>query len=159
MGIFGSAIGVAGSIFGGIAASKAAKKAKRNIEAQQLKNKNWYDRRYNEDATQRADAQSILSRTEDMIRQRNKSSEGTASVMGGTDASIAATREANAKAISDATSTIAANAEKRKDNIEATYLENDNALQSQLNNIEQQRAKNIADAVQGATSIASSIGI
>lgn len=34
MGLIGSAIGAAGSIFGGIKASKAMKKAKRNVEAQ-----------------------------------------------------------------------------------------------------------------------------
>ena len=60
MGLIGSAIGAVGSIFGGIKASKAMKKAKRNVEAQRQKNQDWYDRRYNEDATQRADAQRIL---------------------------------------------------------------------------------------------------
>lgn len=48
MGLIGSAIGAVGSIFGGIKASKAMKKAKRNVEAQRQKNQDWYDRRYNE---------------------------------------------------------------------------------------------------------------
>ena len=47
MGLIGSAIGAADSIFGGIKASKAMKKAKRNVEAQRQKNQDWYDRRYN----------------------------------------------------------------------------------------------------------------
>lgn len=76
MGLIGSIIGggmkAAGSIFGGISASKAIKKAKRNIEAQRQKNQDWYDRRYNEDSTQRADAQRILTQTEESIRQRNR---------------------------------------------------------------------------------------
>lgn len=39
--IIGGAIGAAGSIFGGISASKAMKKVKRNL--QQQDNQNWYD--------------------------------------------------------------------------------------------------------------------
>ena len=87
MGLIGSAIGAAGSIFGGISASKAMKRAKKNVEAQRQKNQDWYDRRYNEDATQRADAQRILTQTEESIKQRNKQAAGSAAVMGGTDES------------------------------------------------------------------------
>lgn len=156
MGLIGSAIGAAGSIFGGIKASKAMKKAKRNVEAQRQKNQDWYDRRYNEDATQRADAQRILTQTEESIKQRNKAAAGSAAVMGGgTDESVAAAKEANNKALADATSQIAADAEARKDNIEATYMQNDNALVEQLNAIEQGKANAISGAVQGVTNAVS----
>lgn len=157
MGLIGSAIGAAGSIFGGISASKALKKVKRNIEAQRKKNQDWYDQRYNEDATQRADAQRILTQTEESIKQRNKSAAGSAAVMGGTDESVAAAKAANNQALADATSQIAANADQRKDNIEATYMQNDNAFVEQLNNVEQQKAQAISSAVQGVTSAASSM--
>ena len=47
MGLIGSIVGgglsAAGAIFGGISASKAMKKAKRNVEAQRKKNQDWYD--------------------------------------------------------------------------------------------------------------------
>lgn len=155
MGLIGSAIGAAGSIFGGIKASKAMKKVKRNVEAQRQKNQDWYDRRYNEDATQRADAQRILTQTEESIKQRNKAAAGSAAVMGGTDESVAAAKEANNKALADATSQIAADAEARKDNIEATYMQNDNAFVEQLNAIEQGKANAISGAVQGVTNAVS----
>lgn len=155
MGLIGSAIGAVGSIFGGIQASKAMKKAKRNVEAQRQKNQDWYDRRYNEDATQRADAQRILTQTEESIKQRNKAAAGSAAVMGGTDESVAAAKEANNKALADATSQIAADAEARKDNIEATYMQNDNAFVEQLNAIEQGKANAISGAVQGVTNAVS----
>ena len=106
MGLIGSAIGAAGSIFGGISASKAMKRAKKNVEAQRQKNQDWYDRRYNEDATQRADAQRILTQTEESIKQRNKQAAGSAAVMGGTDESVAAAKAANNQALADATSQI-----------------------------------------------------
>lgn len=93
MGLIGSAIGAAGSIFGGISASKAMKKIQRNVEAQRQKNQNWYDRRYNEDYTQRADAQRILTQTEESIKNRNKQAAGIQAVMGGTDESLAAAKK------------------------------------------------------------------
>ena len=157
MGLIGSAIGAAGSIFGGISASKALKKEKRNIEAQRKKNQDWYDQRYNEDATQRADAQRILTQTEESIKQRNKAAAGSAAVMGGTDESVAAAKAANNQALADATSQIAANADQRKDNIEATYMQNDNAFAEQLNNVQKDKAQAISSAVQGVTNAAGSM--
>ena len=155
MGLIGSAIGAAGAIFGGISASKAMKKMKRNVEAQRQKNQNWYDRVYNEDATQRADAMRILTQTEESIKKRNKQAAGTAAVMGGSEEAVALAKEANNEALADATAQIAANAEARKDNIEATYMQNDNAIAEQLNQIEQGKAQAIAGAVQGVTNAAS----
>ncbi len=158
MGIIGAAIGAVGSIFGGISASRAAKRAKRAVEAQRKKNQDWYDRRYNEDATQRADAQRILTQTEESIKARNQQAAGRAAVMGsGLDESVAATKAANAQALADATSQIAASAEARKDNIEATYLQNDNAYQDQLNQIGLGKANAIGQAVQGVANAASSM--
>ena len=157
MGLIGTAIGAAGSIFGGIKASKAMKKAKKNIEAQRQKNQDWYDRRYYEDATQRADAQRLLTQTDEKIKQRNRQAAGAAAVMGGTDESTAAAKAANNEALADATSQIAASADARKDNIEATYMQNDNAYAEQLNQIEMNKAKAIGHAVQGVTDAAGSI--
>lgn len=161
MGLIGSIVGGAlsagGAIFGGISASKAMKKAKKNVEAQRKKNQDWYDQRYNEDATQRADAQRILTQTEESIKQRNKAAAGSAAVMGGTDESVAAAKAANNEALADATSQIAANAEARKANNEATYMQNDTAFMEQLNNIEIGKAQAVAQAVQGVANVGSSI--
>ena len=115
--IAGGALGAAGSIFGGISASKAMRRVKKNLQAQKQANQNWYDRRYNEDATQRADAQRILTQTEESIRNRNRQAAGAQAVMGGTDESTAAAKAANAQALADATSQIAVNAENRKDRL------------------------------------------
>ena len=161
MGLIGSIVGgglsAAGAIFGGISASKAMKKAKRNVEAQRKKNQDWYDQRYNEDATQRADAQRILTQTDESIKQRNRAAAGSAAVMGGTDESVAAAKAANNEALADATAQIAANADARKDSIEATYLQNDNTFVEQLNAIEQGKAQAISQAVQGVANAGASI--
>ena len=145
----GAGMSIAGSIYGGVKASKAANDAANKLEEQRRKNQEWYNRRYNEDATQRGDAQRILTRTEEMIRQRNKAAQGAQAVMGGTSESVAAAKAANNKAISDAASGIAANAEARKDAIEATYMQNDAAFNQQQMAIDQAKAQAIAEAVKG----------
>lgn len=147
--IAGGALGAAGSIFGGISASKAMRRVKKNLQAQKEANQNWYDRRYNEDATQRADAQRILTQTEESIRNRNRQAAGAQAVMGGTDESTAAAKAANAQALADATSQIAVNAENRKDQIEQTYKQRDSQINEALNNLEINKAQAISQAVQG----------
>ena len=147
--IAGGALGAAGSIFGGISASKAMRRVKKNLQAQKEANQNWYYRRYNEDATQRADAQRILTQTEESIRNRNRQAAGAQAVMGGTDESTAAAKAANAQALADATSQIAVNAENRKDQIEQTYQQRDSQINEALNNLEINKAQAISQAVQG----------
>lgn len=159
--MIGSAIGLGlsavGSIFGGISASKAMKKVKGNLENQKRENQAWYDRRYNEDATQRADAQAILTRTEESIRNRNRQAAGAQAVMGGTEESVAATKAANAQAMADATSQIAVAADARKDQIEAQYQQRDASLDSQLNNMEMQKAGQLAQSVKDLTATGANI--
>ena len=155
--LIGGVVGAAGSIYGGISASKAMKKVKSNLEQQKRDNQDWYDRRYNEDATQRADAQRILTKTEESIKNRNRQAAGTQAVMGGTEESVAAAKAANSEALAEATSQIAVNADRRKDQIEQTYQQRNAQLNDALNNLEIEKAQATAQAVQGVTDAASGI--
>ncbi|WP_337418175.1 hypothetical protein [Prevotellamassilia timonensis] len=161
MAMIGAAIGaglkIGGSIFGGIKMSKAIKKMKAQINNQLKDNQDWYDRRYNEDATQRADAQALLTRTEESIRNRNAAAAGAQAVMGGTEESVAAAKEANNKALSDAVTNIAVNADARKDQIEQQYMNKKGELQDKLNNLTMQGAQNTAQAVNGVASVGNDI--
>lgn len=147
--IIGGAMKIGGAIFGGISASNAMKNVKNNIQEQQRKNQNWYDRRYNEDATQRADAQRILAITQENIRQRNQQAAAAQAVTGGTEESAAAAKAANNAALAEAASQIAVNADRRKDSIEQQYMMNDAQLQGQLNDLEVNKASAISQAVNG----------
>lgn len=155
--IAGGALGIGASIFGGISASKAMKKVKKNLEGQMKDNQNWYDRRYNEDATQRADAQRILTMTNENIKQRNQQAAGAQAVMGGTEESVAAAKAANNQALADATSQIAVNGERRKDQIESQYLQTKSDLNDKLNNVEQAKAQAVSQAAQGVAQAGSNI--
>lgn len=148
--LIGAGLGAAASIYGGIKAKKAAAEANRMLEAQKADNQAWYDRRYNEDATQRADAQRMLTMTMERMRERNRAAAGTAAVMGGTGEAVAAEKAANAQMLADTASQIAAAGAARKDQIESQYLTQKNNLTAQQVANQQQRAQNIAAATQGA---------
>ena len=123
-----AASAVGNAIFGGISANKQKREQLKALRKQQQENRNWYNRRYNEDATQRADVQRMLSQTNEAIASRNRAASGKQKVVGGTDATLASTQQANAEAVGDAISQTTANAEARKDNIEAQYRERKSEL-------------------------------
>lgn len=115
--ILGTALGAVGSIFGQARASKAMREAKKEVEEQRQKNRDWFNRAYNENATQRADAQRILTMTEESIRNRNKAARARQAVTGGTEESVAAAKGANGAALADAAAQIAAAGANRKDRV------------------------------------------
>lgn len=155
--IIGAGIGALGSIFGGLSASSAIKQRRDGVLRLQQENKDWFDRRYNEDALQRADALALLERTKEAVRNRNQRAAGVQAVMGGTDESVAHEREAGNKAIADVTTNIAAEGARRKDQIEAQYRAQDAALQGQLNDIERDRANATSEAIKGVASAGANI--
>lgn len=138
-GIIGGVAGIGGSILGGISKNKMLKEQIRMVNEQKQENEDWYNRRYNEDATQRADAQAMLTQTAEMIKQRNKQAAGSAAVMGTTDEGVAATKAANANAIADATSKIAIAGNQQKDAIENQYRATDNALDETIRGLKGQK--------------------
>ena len=137
--LIGGAIKGAASIFGGIKASQAMKQVRKNLNQQMADNQSWYDRRYNEDATQRADAQRMLAMTNQAMKERNKAAAGTAAVMGGTEESVAATKAANANALADTAAQIAVAGANRKDQIENQYMAKKDNINQQLNNLQRRK--------------------
>lgn len=155
--VIGAGMNAAASIYGGIQNAKAYKDVINSIKQQQQDNQDWFDRRYNEDSTQRADAQALLTATEESIRNRNRQAAGAAAVMGGTDESVAAAKAANNQALVDATSKIAAAADQRKDAIENQYMSTKSNLSSQINDMTLKKAQSTADAVKEVADAAGSL--
>ena len=156
--ILGGAVSALGGLFGGLGKNEAIEKQKKALEVRKQENQAWHDRYYNEDSTQRADAQRILSLTEDAIKRRNRAAAGRAAVMGGTEESVAATKEANAKLQADAAGQIAAQGEARKDRIEQQYLSRKNELNDKIDGIDGQKSNGydmLGNTIGGLSSIGS----
>jgi hypothetical protein len=156
--MIGAGLQFATQMIGQAQANKAMKTLRNNIMSQKQKNEDWYNRRYNEDATQTASAQRLLNLTEQRIRERNKAAAGTAAVMGGTDESVAATQAANASAMADTNAQIAAQSDARKSQIEQQYMQRDQQYDNSLNNLQLQKANNIAESTKGLSSSFGTLG-
>lgn len=156
--IIGAGLGAAGSIAGGIMGARSAQKAQKELERQRKENQDWYDRRYNEDPTQRASAQRMITQVTDAIRSRNKAAAGTQAVVGGTDASVSAEKEINNKAIGETVSAIAASGDAQKDAVEAAYRAREAELAGQQMAMDNARTQTIAQATTGVAQAGANLG-
>ena len=155
--LIGAGLGLASSIAGGVANRKARRKQEQMIAQQQKENQAWYDRTYNADPTKRADTVRLLTQMQEQIKNRNKAAKGRQAVMGGTEDSTTAVKEANNKTLADTTSQIMAANDARKDNIEQQYRERKNQLNNQQMGLEAEKAADTANAVAGVAGTAANI--
>lgn len=148
-----------GSILGGIFGAASAGKQAKMLSDEKDKNQRWYDRRYNEDSTQRADAQSALTAMREAMKERTAASAGAAAVTGGTGEQVAAEKAVQNSALADTIGNIARMGDARKDNIEAQYQARDAQLSQQQLDAEKAKAMGIAQAGAGLdATIGSAIG-
>lgn len=155
--LIGAGLGLASSIAGGVANRKARRKQEQMIAQQQKENQAWYDRTYNADPTKRADTVRLLTQMQEQIKNRNKAAKGRQAVMGGTEDSTTAVKEANNKTLADTTSQIVAANDARKDSIEQQYRERKNQLNNQQMGMEAEKAADTANAVAGVAGTAANI--
>ena len=155
--LIGAGLGVASSIFGGISARKARRKQERMLAQQEKENQAWYDRKYNEDPTKRADTVRLLTQMQEQIKNRNKAAKGRQAVMGGTEDSTTAVKEANNKTLADTTSQIVAANESRKDAIEGQYQARKDAIQNKRMGLEAEKAADTANVAAGVAGTAANI--
>ena len=155
--LIGAGLGVASSIFGGISARKARRKQERMLAQQEQENQAWYDRKYNEDPTKRADTVRLLTQMQEQIKNRNKAAKGRQAVMGGTEDSTTAVKEANNKTLADTTSQIVAANEARKDAIEGQYQARKDAIQNKRMGLEAEKVAGTASVAAGVAGTAANI--
>ena len=155
--LIGAGLGLASSIAGGIANRKARKRQEQMLAQQQRDNQAWYDRKYNEDPTKRADTVRLLTQMQEQIKNRNRAAKGRQAVMGGTEDSTTAVKEANNKTLADTTSQIVAANEARKDAIEQQYQHNKRSIQGQQMQMEAEKSADTANVVSGVAGTAANI--
>ena len=155
--LIGAGLGLASSIAGGIANRNSRRKQEQMLAQQQRENQAWYDRRYNEDPTKRADTVRLLTQMQEQIKNRNRAAKGRQAVMGGTEDSTTAVKEANNKTLADTTSQIVAANEARKDAIEQQYQRNKRSIQGQQMQMEAEKSADTANVVTGVAGTAANI--
>ena len=144
--IAGAALSAATNIFGAARAKQQAKKAEAQLEQEKKNNENWYNRRYNEDYTQTAEAQRALSLAREEAQRQLAAARGRQAVMGGTEESVAATQEAVNKGIADTMGQIAAQGTARKDAVDSAYMGQRSKIANQYMDMYNNRANAISQA-------------
>lgn len=114
-------LGAGGALAGGIGSAVYAGKARKIIKKQQAENNDLYNRRYNENYTQRADAQAALNRGLEALINRNKAANAMAAVSGASGESVARDKAANAMAYGNMVGDVALAGVARKDAVEQDY--------------------------------------
>lgn len=155
--IIGAATSIAGSIAGGIASKKAAKKAQKQLDEQNRKNEEWYNRRYNEDATQTAEARNMLRQAREAAAERIRQARGTQAVMGNSGENVAQAYASANDMLGDTMSNIAAQGTARKDAIESQYMSRNQAIADQYMGMYNQQAANAAQA--GSSAMQAGVGL
>lgn len=149
--MIGAIIAGAGALAGGIMSAVNANKQRKALKAMRRRNDAWYERNYNEDATQRADAVAMMTKLEEDIKDRNRGAAGRSAVMGVTDEGARAEREANSKATGEAAANIVAASAGRKEAVEREHKQRDESLDQAEANVSAQQTANMAAATQGVT--------
>lgn len=139
-------MGIAGAITAAAAGRKAYKNQGKIIDRMEKDNLAWYNRRYNEDATERADAVAALAKQREVMAERNARNAGAAAIMGGTSEAMAAEKQAQNAALADTASQIALAGAARKDAIEQQFINTRDAIAERRMQREAERAKNVSAA-------------
>lgn len=131
--------GLASGIFGGIKSAKAAREQQRLINEQESKNNAWYNRNYYQNYMESAEAQAAMKRVENTLKKQNQEARATAAVMGSTPEAAVAQQQANNEILDNTATGLAAQATRRKMQVDAANQQNQNAIlnarlgQSQMN--------------------------
>lgn len=159
-------IGAASSKNKNDAAAATEAQARGIVDAQRGANSEWYKVKMSQDYTKRADAQAAIAKQRELLNERYRDAKATQAVTGGSDAELALQKDAANRSLAETMSNIAESSVAAKDNAEAQYIQNDNALAQQqvqglLGNAQQQRQQANASAqagIQGATAGINLIG-
>ena len=147
----GAGVGLASSLIGGAAASRAAKEAERRQRAREAAEMASYTRQYNEDITDRASGQNLIRMAEEHGRKQIKQAQGAKAVAGGTDAATQMTKDSVNKMVGDTIANMKAMDDARKDRIDAQHEANLNNFAQMDMNREITRANAITEAAGNAS--------
>lgn len=155
--IIGAVAGVAGTGVNALLGAAERRRQQRMLDAEDRKNRLWYDRRYNEEGRETAVGQRMLEKMREAQRERMSSVAGRSAVMGGSGAVAAAESAAANKAIGDTVGQLDANQEARRDRIEQQYRQRDAQISAQRANLSAQQQANLANAATQASAIGAQI--
>lgn len=150
--IFGAAaagLGAVGSLFGGAASARAAKKAMKENKYRTNAEKAWYEKEYNTDYMDTKAGQNMMRRAQEIQDSYIRKADGAAAVGGGTAASTAMAKESANRTMGNTIANIGAQDTARKQQVSSQHMRNEMSLSQERSNIYNQQAQGTAAAAQG----------
>lgn len=141
-------LSVGSSLFGGLKARKAAKRALRENQYRMNAEKAWYDKEYNTDYLDTKAGQNLMRKAQEVQDSYIRKADGAAAVGGGTAASTAMAKEAANRAMGNTVANIGANDTARKASVSDQHMRNESNLSQQREAIYNQQAQNVSNAAQ-----------
>ena len=155
--VIGGAVQIGSTIYGQKKSAEQNAEAQRELDLRRTENKEWYNRKMNEDYLSRSDVQNTLRKQRELLQEQYKRSRATNVVAGGTDESLALQqREAN-RVLGETTAEIASHASAYKDSIEQQYRNAETQLSQQQQQIYGQQADATAKAAGRAAATGSQL--
>ena len=149
--LIGAGVGVLGSVAGAIGSARKMKQAGQMLNEQEAANKTWYDKEYNTDYTQRADAQAIINKTRELANENRKRARNMAVVAGATDESVAMENEASNEMVANTMGNINQAADAYKQSVQGQYRATQQQIDQQQYNNKIAEAQNISNAASGVS--------
>ena len=148
LGAAGLGLSLGSSIFGGIAARKAAKKAMKENRYRTNAEKAWYEKEYNTDYLDTKAGQNLLRRAQEVQDSYIRKADGAAAVGGGTAASSALAKEAANRTLGNTLANIGAQDTARKRQVSDQHQGNQQSLSRERESVYREQAQNVNTAAQ-----------
>ena len=147
-----AAASVASSIYGGAKSSQANRQAQARLDAERTATEAERRRKKYESWTSTASGQNTMRMLRDMADREFKRNRGAAAVGGATDAAVAQEKEAQNLKQAEVIAQAVASHEDKKDQVDATYRQQLQAITQQQIAAEQAKGQAIAQAASGVSS-------
>jgi len=135
-----------GAIYGGVKSGKYNQHADYIDYERSKENENWYNIKRAQEYTRRSDVQAMINTQRQLLQEQDRRNRAINAVAGGTDASLAAGRQAAAQSLASTMSDAASQASEYNDSIERQYRMQKEAIQHQKQQNLRQRAAATAQA-------------
>lgn len=120
----------AAAVGNALASVQAARKTRRLLSEQEKENEDWFQQRYHEDGTQRADAQRMITKTTEALLRTNRNAQASAAVTGATPEQAAITQRDSNRMLAEGIAKVVERQNDRQDNVEDEYRRRKRELQN-----------------------------
>ena len=140
--LLGPGLKTIGNVYSLYQSSKINKAREKKIKQRERELSDWFNKEYNKNILDTDYAKAIESQTKDRLKEINKRAASDAAILGATDESKIAQKSNIQEGIEQTQQAIAATGEARKEGVRREYIGRQAGIDSQLEDVAQQKLQN-----------------